>query len=133
MPSLEYFVVADSISVDQDSDRISLFHIVEEVSATDLPARVPRPVAVSSWRVQPEEYGRDFQVTLKIHRPWEEKQPAYQEFAINFTAERERHRMHHFVVGLPIRQPGDLEFEVLLNGEHAARHIVTIRPLSEVT
>ena len=131
MPALEYFVVAESISIDRDSNRISLFHVVEEEFCTDFPATIPQLVAVSGWRISAEDIGKDFQVMLKIHRPWEEKRPHYPEFPINFTAEGPRARVNHYVLRLRVQKPCELTFEVLLNGEHQASHVVTCRSLGE--
>ncbi len=127
MPSLEYFLVAESVSVDRDSGSLSIFHVTEDLVFPELPAPIPRLVAVSSWRIAPDEIGKDFQATLKVHKPWHEANPQYEQFPINFTAERLRHRINHWIVNLHIKQPCDLRFEILLNGEHKASHIVTCR------
>ena len=128
MPKLEYFLVAESVSVDRDTNRVSLFNIVEEVSGS-LPARIPALVVVSSWNVLPEDRKREFQVTLRISLPGGVELPKSEDFAVNFTAQRSRQRILQFVKELPLEQPGDLKLEVLLNGKHAASHTVTVHTI----
>ncbi len=127
MPRLEYFLLADSLSVDQDTNNVSIFHVLEEVTIP-LPGHIPRLVAISSWNIEPEERQRkdEFQATLRIHQPWEEKAPKHKDLPTNFTAERRRHRICQYVTGVPVKEAGELEFEILLNGEHAASHFVTV-------
>jgi hypothetical protein len=73
MPQLEYFLIAESISVDQSTNRVSLFNVLEEIQCAPLPAGtpaipgrtgIPQLVAVSSWNLSPEDQGREFQVSL---------------------------------------------------------------------
>ncbi len=32
MPDLEYFVVCESVAIDRESNRISMFHVIEDVN-----------------------------------------------------------------------------------------------------
>jgi hypothetical protein len=125
MPTLEYFLVASSISVDQATNNVSLFHILEEVSGT-IPLRLPPLVAASAWVFSPEERGRDCQAGLRIHLPGGNVLSEANGFAVNFSTERRRHRVHQFLEGLVIPASGDVRFEILLNGEHQAFHTVTV-------
>ena len=47
MAELEYFLVAESVSVDQLTNRISLFNVVEQVAASKFPVTIPQIVAVA--------------------------------------------------------------------------------------
>jgi len=130
MPKLEYFVVSESYASDRDTNQLSLFNILEEV-LTVLPVRIARLVATSSWNIRPEDETRDFQVTLRIHRPSGEVLRDPEDIAANFTAGRGRQRVHNDIRGLLIEEAGDFRFEILLNGAHAADHIITIRARDE--
>ena len=132
MPRLEYFLVASSLSIDQATNNVSLFHILEELTGT-MPLRMFPVVAASAWIFEPNELGRDYQASLKVHLPDGELLPESHQLAVNFSTERRRHRIHQFLHGLVIPEPGDLVFELILNGEHQASHMITVHSQDEVT
>jgi len=131
MPRLEYFVVAESISVDQSTNRISVFNVLEEATLT-VPGTIHNLVAVSGWNLSEEDGGKDFQAMLRIKQAGDSEEADTIEFPVNFKAERARHRVCFFVTGLPVRQPGDLGFELLLNGRQVATHTVAVHKHEEV-
>ena len=45
MPDLEYFIVSESISIYQLTNRVSLFHIFEEIRSPTAPFFIPELVA----------------------------------------------------------------------------------------
>src|SRR5215467_8906538 len=76
VPRLEFFVVAESVSVDQRTNRLSLFNILEEMHGIHVPEDVtfprnviPQLVAASSWLIDQDEIGRRFHVQLRLHQP----------------------------------------------------------------
>ena len=124
MAKLEYFAVAESVSIDQLTNKVSLLEILEQVPVKPSGQNsIPRCVACSLWRMDKEDEGQDFQVLLRVHQPLEES-PL--ERTTNFTAHSDRHRVLNLMVGLPIHGEGELRFEVLLNGAHAAEHVVSV-------
>lgn len=123
MPELEYFLVAESVSTDKETNRISVFNVLEEIPRAGV---LPQCVATSCWRIEPEDEGKDFQVTLRIHMPGGDVPNEPGDIGVNFAPEGKRHRIQHFIAGFPFAKPGDWEFEVLLNGKHEARHVVTV-------
>ena len=129
MPALEYFLVSESISVDQDTNSLSLFGILEGLSGP-LPISVDKLVATSCWNMSEGEQDKDFQVALRITLDGEIL-PESEELNVNFTTSRPRHRIFHFLRGLALPTAGSLVFEVLLNGEPKATHTVTIRNENE--
>lgn len=126
MPQLEFFLVCESASIDRESNRISLFNVMEELRPSQLPAPFPSLVAVSSWNTRPDELNSDHQAELRLTIPGAPDLP--QPARINFTVSGQRQRVNFRVENLPVFQPGDLLFEVLLNGVHAASHRVTVLP-----
>lgn len=125
MPKLEYFVVCESVSVDQETNRVSLFNVVDELSVgTDIPAApvVTQLVAVSSWNREPGDDGREFQAILRIQR----HQGESIELPVNFRMDRPRYRLVMRVQGIPPAQNAELVFELLLNGHHVASHSILI-------
>ena len=131
MPKLEYFVVAQSLSTDRDTNVVSLFHILEELTVPGVPGQLGGFVAVSSWNMAPDERDRDFQVSLRIHLPEGQEPRVMDNFRVNFTAEKARHRVYLYVNGVPIEKPGELRLELLLGGQHQAEHTLTIHVRDE--
>jgi hypothetical protein len=132
MPQLEYFLVAESISVDQSTNRVSLFNILEEVQITRIPAGtqipprlsgIPQVVAIGAWNIDPDEHGREYAVSLRVHVPGHSS--PVQGPALTFVAEKRRQRTILLLVGCPVGGPGEIRFELLLDGNHAASHLIT--------
>ena len=122
MARLEFFVVSRGVSVDQFTNQASIFEIIEEVHATSFPASIQSCVAMSLWRREPGDEEHDFQVLLRTTLP----SGTIHDLRTNFRFTGPRHRITQRLEGLPIEQEGELRFEVLLNDEHGAEHIVDI-------
>jgi hypothetical protein len=125
MAELEFFLLAQSVAVDRGTNTLSLFHVIEELSAAGLPIVLPQLTAVSVWLLTQGEQGSDFQVSLRATKP---DGAESRRFDHNFTATRHRQRMMMQLEGFPFDATGEWVFELLLNGEHKARHRVTIQP-----
>jgi hypothetical protein len=133
MPKLEYFLVCESVSTDQETNRVSLFNILEEVQVLtgDTPPQlgvsILQFIAFSCWNREPGDEDRDLQLIVRLHVPGNEERV---DFPLNFHMDRPRHRVAMRFQGLPKAEPGDLKFELLLNGEHVAWHTVQVRALA---
>ena len=123
MPSLEYFLVADSVSVDQFTNTVSVFHVIEQIRAPKFPVHIPRFACVSSLNIEEEGFGKDYQLTVNIKNPsGKEGEPN----RINFTAEKRRQRFIAHLVNFKIDGPGQLLFELLLNEDRIVSHTIDI-------
>lgn len=122
MARLEFFVVSEGVSVDQQTNQLSLFSVIEQVTSPDFPLVLPYAAAVSLWMAEAGDNGRDFQCMLRIILP----DGGQHDFPTNFTFRARRHRVIQRILGFPINEPGLLRFEVFLNGEYAASHEVDI-------
>jgi hypothetical protein len=122
---LEFFIVAQGVSVDQDTNQTSIFGVLEEVASPVFPHAIPFCVAVSLWNVSDADVGKDWQAALRIRFPDGNETS----IPINFSVKdgTRRHRITQRMMGLPVPGTGDLEFELLLNGKHAATHTTTVR------
>jgi hypothetical protein len=125
MPRIEYFVVSESISNDQNTNNVSIFHICEEFSGR-LPITLSRLVATSCWSIEPADKGKDFQVALRVLLPGGALMPELRDLKVNFTTDRARHRVFQYIHGLRVEHPGDLVIEVLLDGVACASHTISV-------
>jgi hypothetical protein len=125
MPTLDYFILCESASLDVTRNRISFFHVLEgELVLRKLPWSIPQLTAVSAWLPGPGDEDKDFQATLKIYPPDGDAPPG--EFRKNFTLGRARTRLMMSVYRIPITQPGTLAFEIWLNEALQGRHVVAV-------
>ena len=85
MPRLEYFIVSESISVDQRTNRVSVFNVVDELQVSQFPATIPQVVATSAWNREPSDEDTDYQAMLRIYPPAEDTP---KEFTLNFRLEK---------------------------------------------
>lgn len=125
MPKLEYFLVCESVSIDRDTNRVSHFHVLEELR----PVQAEQPghilaqlAAVCCWYEEPDDAGKDFQALLRLHTP----DGSSRDFTLNFRMKSRRQRLVFHLQGIPPVTPGELRFEILLNDRHMAEHIVTV-------
>lgn len=122
MARLEFFAVSESMSVDQYTNRLSLFNILEEVRSPNFPFALTSATAVSLWTMEAGDDEREFQCMLRITMP----DGPQHEFTSNFRTSMRRHRVIQGFQGFLLNEPGMLRFEVLLNGRHEATHEVDI-------
>jgi hypothetical protein len=122
MARLELFVVSEGVSVDQLTNQLSLFSVLEEVRSPDFPFVLPSAAAVSLWMKEAGDDDRDFQCMLRVTLT----DGSQREFTSNFRFGARRHRVILKIQGFPLNEPGMLRFEVLLNGEYVASHEVNV-------
>jgi hypothetical protein len=122
MARLELFVVSEGVSVDQFTNQLSLFSVLEEVTPPDFPFVLPSAAAISLWMKEAGDDERDFQCLLRLTLPDGNRR----EFTSNFRFRARRHRVIQRIQGLPLNEPGVLRFEVLLNGEYKESHEVDV-------
>ncbi len=119
---MEFFLVSEDISVDQQTNRLSLFNVIEQLTISNFPFPLPFAASVSLWVAEDGDEGQDFQCILRILLPDGKKH----DFPTNFNFKTRRHRVIQRIQGVPISKPGLLRFEVLLNGKHQASHEIDI-------
>lgn len=122
MPSLEYFVVAESMSVDQATNQVSVFNILEDVRTSSLPVVVPQLVCVCTVNLGANDMGQDHQVVLRVRTP----SGAPREFSARFRASHRRQRIFTRLLGMPIETIGELLFDISIDGAHLATHTVYV-------
>ena len=121
MASLEYFLVCESVSVDQRTNSASLFNILDEIRANDFPMSIPKAVVTSAWNYEDGDEDIDYQVKVHIFLPGEKMQKPG---PMNVRIEPNRHRLFLEIVNLRVQEPGELKFEIFINDEYVARYTV---------
>ena len=125
MARLEFFVVAESVSVDQFTNQVSVFSILEEIRAEHFPIAISHCVGMSLWRSETGDFDQDFQAVLRVTSPGLPPRDVSTNF--RFAPSGLRMRVIQRVVGVRVEQEGDLVFELLLNGHHIAEHVITVQ------
>lgn len=126
MARLEFFVVAESLSVDQLTNRVSIFNILERIQAPTFPLVLPQLMAVSLWEEDELDKEKQYQVAIRITLGDTELEHIKQ----NLSFPRRRLRTIAQIQNLAIPGPGRLEIELFLNGEHKAWHYVDVNEAS---
>jgi hypothetical protein len=119
---LEYFLIAEDAVIDQRTNNVSIFNVLEQINVSTLPITLPKIAAVTLWEAQEGDAENDFQAKLLVHMP----RGQTHEVASNFNMRRDRHRIIQYLGGLAIQESGRIRFEMLLNGIHAADHFLTV-------
>ncbi len=135
MPKLEYFLLCESVSVDQETNRISLFNVLEDFQVTppqqtaDSTAQAPQYilsqcVAVALFNRQSDDGDREFSASLRFNS-MDTQQPVPE---LKFKMERNRQRIIMRFVGMPpVGEDGVLRFELFLDGVSCASHTVHLQ------
>lgn len=128
MPSLEYFLLAESASVDRGTGLVSIFNVLNEfvVEEETPPFVLPKLVAISGWLSTPDEISRRTESHIKL----EFKLPG-QDDRVTFRGNLQSVTRHqHFNFGfreIPLPSTGDLVAYLYLDDNQVATHTVTVR------
>lgn len=123
MARLEYFIVAESISVDQHTNRVSLFNVVEQLTAPEFPVIIPQLVAVTAWNAEAGDDQTDFQIRVRMIHP----DGSTKDFTHNFRIPADRCRTIMTLQGVRVAQAGKLVLDLNLNDQHIASHTIDVR------
>jgi hypothetical protein len=120
---LNFFIVAESLSIDQSTNFASAFNIFEEIKVVGFPTIIPSMQILSTWVRDEGEEEQDCQCLLRITRPGNESP---EEFPTNFRSSAPRHRTIHRLQGMPLEHAGNLQFEILLNGTTVKQYTIPV-------
>lgn len=147
MPKLEYFLISESVSVDRETNRISVFNVIEDFHLTGIHLATQQPgiesaelppnsaegksrlqgiisgfVAVACFNREEGDEGRKFlgNLTLRSNDTvcFSQDMP--------FQLENLRNRVIMRFVGLPEISAGVLRFVFNVDGKEAASHTVNV-------
>jgi hypothetical protein len=125
VPHIEYFVVSESISVDQDRNTVSLFHIIEEYIFSKFPGRIPRLVISALWDIGDDEHDQEFKGFIRLSPP---SPGESRDCPFSFRTEHPvpRQRVFLEMKNLEVPGAGEYQFEVFLDEHHYASHKILI-------
>jgi hypothetical protein len=121
VPSLEYFVVAEDAVIDSQTNRVSIFNVLEEVSAHLFPASI-NVVAIAGWNTLDDEMGRHATMEVVFREEGREEQI----FRLQADLNRQRFRSLFRFENFMFQQVGTARFEIRVDGEHKASHEVRV-------
>jgi hypothetical protein len=124
MAQLDFFLVCESYAIDKQTNRLSIFNVLENIGATRFPAIHQLATAITLLRIEEGDYDQDMQLMLTLTKPG---QPS-QSFPLNFRFERgkTRHRLIQGFSPIELTQAGHLTFAIALNGAHFATYRVPV-------
>lgn len=124
MPSLEYFLVAESVSSDVKRNTLSIFHVLSDIRVEKFPTEVGPIAAVSGWISNENEVKEHTEAQLKLvirsaSHQWE--------FRGNFKSEVKYQNYTFLFRTVPAPGPGEIIFELFKDEQHIAKHTLTVR------
>jgi len=135
MPELEFYLVSRDVSVDRDTNSLSLLNVLEEVDLDedrleneDHTALIPRLAVTSLWNFPLEEREDEYAVRTTITLPSGEK---IEIPAVEIRPDSPKHRVFNRVQGLPVREVGEMLFTVFIDDEPRGTHTVHVQPAEE--
>ena len=132
MQRLEYFLVSESVSIDEVGGTVSIFHIRHHKTLELAPARIPSLWAVAAWiddgntQSENEDEGH---VKLEVVSPGGDPVNTFRR-TINSPHRVEQSLFR--VLNIPIVKQGDLLFKLYLNDECVATHTVGIKIIEQL-
>lgn len=128
MPKLNHLLFAEGWSVDSDTNRLSVFNIIEGLFPRRFPARVNRLVGIAEVAFSEAELNQDYQVSLEVVRPGCEVEKP---FSANMRSEAAEHVAIMRLRNMPIAQHGNLLFRLRINGELLTERTLIVHDPSE--
>lgn len=120
MPQLEYFVVAESVSIDSNRNSVSVFHILSKLAVEPIPVLS----AVAGWIFTQEEIDakKEYQVRLVFAPPGDEPKI----FRVNLNANVRFQNIHLRLEYVPISRVGDFTITLFVDDDKKATHLIEI-------
>ncbi len=112
MPRLLLLAASLSTAVDQRTNQLSLFHVVEQFNPKKFPATLPYFEVVCLWQRESGDDANKFQERLRMLSPGGVEEVT--NYMVEFPLDRMRHRAIVGFAGVKVEEPGFYEIEVCL-------------------
>jgi hypothetical protein len=111
MPSLLLFVPTESLSIDQGSNRLSLFNVLEQINVANFPARLAQICLVTLWqRDRNESKDEAFGQIIDLRDP--DGMSLCPPRLARFTMPKKRHRLVSIIGNVEIHRAGQHEIRL---------------------
>jgi hypothetical protein len=121
---LEYFLVADSIVIDQLTNRVSILQIVDDVTVAGLPCVLPGFSTIAGFADPDEPAGTMKRASLRVSGS---AIPEPRELTTSFRSGGAHHRLVYRLELIALEREGELELELLIDGVHLGRRTIDVR------
>jgi len=116
MPELLFFLPSESCAIDSSTNRVSIFHICEQLNLTAFPGLIPHICFSTLWERSGSESPSDvFLQTIDLCDP---DGTSLCRSSAKFVLARRRHRLISIVSNVQIHRAGTHEVRLYLHGEN---------------
>lgn len=131
MPELGFFLAAQDVSLDQHTNRVSIWNVFDEIPVREREEGeiLPGLALVCLLYVTEEEIGDEFDFTYSLRLPGMEEEEQFTEFEIQPT--QRRHRVVSRLQGLSLTQGGELTFYAHLDGEQIGTYVINLEGVQQ--
>ena len=121
---LEYFLVADSVVIDQLTNRVSILQIVDDVMVAGFPCVLPGFSTIAGFAVPHEPPGTLKRASLRVSGS---AVPEPRELATSFSSGGPHHRLVYRLEHIALECAGELELELVIDGVQLGKRTITVR------
>lgn len=123
MPEHVFTVVSQGLALDAQSNRLTLYALIEEIGTPGLPVAVPEINIVTLWKRQPDEEGVSFSQRVRVVGP---DDSVVAEYETPFTMEKPRHRTLGRIQMALFEKTGEYRIEVSLRKQGDDQNLSTL-------
>jgi hypothetical protein len=132
VPRLLFMIPSESLSIDQASNRLSLFNVLEQVNLPRFPAIVPQLCVTILWQRERDEAPDDvFAQTIEIRDP--DGTTICPPRRAQFKMPKKRHRIVSIINNLEIHRAGQHELRLFCHPRDVERpgeeHLLATYPI----
>jgi hypothetical protein len=121
---LEYLLAAEAIVIDQLTNRLSIFQIIDDVAAPIFPSMLPGLSVVAGFSVARESQSTQRRAIIRLGGSALGK---VSEFPVDFASHGPHHRLVYRIENVALQREGELELELLVNELHLGKRTIAVR------
>jgi hypothetical protein len=121
---LAYLLVADTVVIDQLTNRVSIFQIVDDVMVTGFPCVVPGWSAIAGFAVLPMPAGAQQHAILRVSGS---ALAEPRELPTGFASGGPHHRLVYRLEHIALQGEGEIALDLRVNGMLLGTHTIHVR------